>query len=311
MMQHVLQTLRSWPLDKQLTLFFPTSVLAIALLSGSIQSIEPMENKAALFAGLLFILLILILRPLLQRYQFSSKTEWFLREFWPVPAILLGYLTMRVFRLELAIDFFQIPLRDDWMIQLDTVLFGQPVPLYLQHWITPGLTLWMEFSYLHFHYLLPIGSLLYFYWQGQHQAFLHLRKALIYTLTGGFCFYFFLPVAGPLTYMPDQFLVPLQANHEILYDAINSFRYLYDCFPSLHTAIPWLTLLMTWSRHPWAIKSILLFMALSITFSTLYLRYHYGMDVIMGFLWALLIAQWVKHRPSDRQDRLVSTAKLT
>ncbi len=310
-MQHLLQTLRNWPIDKQLTLFFPTCVLAIALLSGSIQSIEPMQNKAALFAALLFILLILGLRPLLQRHQFSSNTEWFLREFWPVPAILLGYLTMRVFRLELAVDFFQIPLRDDWMIELDTILFGQPVPLYLQYWITPALTLWMEFAYLHFYYLLPIGSLLYFYWQGQRQTFLHLRKALIYALTGGFCLYFILPVVGPVTYMHDQFVVPLPENHEILYDAVNSFRYLYDCFPSLHTAIPWLTLLMTWLRHSWPIKSILLFMTLSITFSTLYLRYHYGMDVIAGFLWALLIVHWVKHQPSEQQNRLVSATKLT
>ncbi|WP_211827501.1 hypothetical protein [Kistimonas asteriae] len=110
MMQDLLQTLRHWPLDKQLTLLFPIIVLAIALLSGSILAIEPMENKAALFAGLLFLLLILVIPPLLQRHIVSSNTAWFLREFWPVPAILLGYLTMRVFRLELAVDFFQIPL---------------------------------------------------------------------------------------------------------------------------------------------------------------------------------------------------------
>ena len=307
MMQHFFKTFRHWPFDKQLTVFFPTGILLVAMISGSILAIDPMANKAALFAGFLFVLFILIIRPRLHQNYFSPKTEWFLREFWPVSAILLGYLTMRVLRLELAVDYFNIPLRDDWMIELDNALFGQPVPLAFQHWISPGLTLWMEFAYLHFYYLLPIGSLLYFFWRGQHQTFLQLRKALIYTLTGGFCFYFMLPVMGPVMYMPDQFAVPLPANHAILYDAVNSFRFLYDCFPSLHTAIPWLTLFMTWTLHPWPARGMLLFMAISITLSTLYLRYHYGTDVVAGFLWALLVAQWIKHRPADRQSRLVPT----
>ena len=203
---------------------------------------------------------------------------------------------MRIFRLELAIEHFGIPQQDDLMITIDNLLFGQTLPLYIQHWITPTFTLLMESAYLHFYYLLPIGSLVYFYWKEQYALFLQLRQGIVFTLTGGFVLYFVLPVVGPISYMANEFSVPLVAGHEIVYDAVNSFRFAYDCFPSLHTAIPWVTLFLTWSVHNRLIQGVMLFMTLAITFSTMYLRYHYGTDVIAGLVWALLVATLIKYQ---------------
>jgi len=304
-MNNLFHTLRSWSFDKQLTLIFPTVILFTGLLSGTIFEMQPNENKAALVAGAIYILLTVAMQPFLKRKSFSDNTEWFLRELWPILAILLGYLTMRLFRLELAIESFGIQQQDELMIQIDNLLFGQTIPLYLQHWISPFFTLLMESAYLHFYYLLPIGSLIYFYWSDQRDVFLRLRKGIIFTLTGGFCLYFALPVVGPISYIADQFVVPLKAGHEIVYDAVNSFRFAYDCFPSLHTAIPWMTLFLTWSLHKHWIRYVMLFMTLAITFSTMYLRYHYGTDVIAGFVWAYLVAYGIKYYESKLSQRAV------
>ncbi len=284
---------KQWPFDKQLTLLFPTLILLIAITTGSWQYIDIYENKVALLCMGLFLALILLAQPLLKSNHLSTRQSWFLHQFWPVPAILLGYLLMRILRLELAIEVLAIPQQDNLMIALDTFAFGQTLPLYIQHWISPTLTLLMESAYLHFYYLLPIGSLMACYWYQQDENFLRMRQAIIYTLVGGFCCYFLMPVKGPLDFIATQFSIPLHSEHEMVYAAVNSFRFAYDCFPSLHTAIPWVTMLVSWSWYSLPVRLIMLGMTLSITLSTLYLRYHYGFDVLAGLLWACAVVYYI------------------
>lgn len=299
-MNNPLAVISGWPADKKLTLIFPSVLFLIALFTGAIFHIQPDENKVALIAGGIYLLLTLILQLPLRKGMIPSRVSYFLYEFWPVPAILLGYLTMRIFRLELSIETFGIPQQDDLMIQIDNILFGKTIPLYLQNVISPSLTFFTESAYLHFYYLMPIGTLIFFFFRKEYATYFALRKAVIFTLAGGFSLYFFLPVVGPVVFMKEEFSIPLTANHQIVTDAVNSFRFTYDCFPSLHTAIPWLTLFMTWHYFRWPARSILLFMTLSISFSTMYLRYHYGADVIAGFLWAFIVSYLVKKSGSEQ-----------
>ncbi len=301
----ILKHIKSWPFDKQLTLLFPALIFIIASFTGSWQEVAINENKVAIFCIALFFVFIVGAQSLLNSNKISSRQRWFLHQFWPVPAILLGYLLMRVFRLELAIEYFAIAQQDSLMIELDTLVFGQTLPLYIQHWISPTLTLLMESAYLHFYYFLPMGSLIYFYWRQQDEYFLLMRQAIIYTLVGGFFCYFVMPVQGPIDFIPQQFSIPLQAGHEMVYAAVNSFRFAYDCFPSLHTAIPWVVLLVSWSWHTSLVRLVMLGMTLAITLSTLYLRYHYGFDVLAGFLWAVLIAYIVKSPIHNLPNRTI------
>ncbi len=303
-----LSSIRQWPLDKQLTLLFPAIVTLVTLLSGVIHHWQPAQNKAALTGAAVFLLMLLAARPALQQKRLAARWEWLLREFWPIPAMLLGYLTMRVFRLELLLDNLQLPLRDHWMLAFDTQLFGQALPLWLEPLVSPLMTLWMESSYLHFYYALPIGSLLWLFWREQYADFVHLRQAVIYTLCSGFVLYFFIPVKGPGDAMPELFSVSLGARDTVMYDAVNSFRYAYDCFPSLHTAIPWVTLLTCWRFYSPAFRPLALFMTLSITLSTLYLRYHYGADVLAGVLLAAVIAMRLNGLSSPGQRRSTALA---
>lgn len=292
MIHTLFRKFQQWPFDKQLVLIFPLLIIFIALLSGSLWTFQVTNNRAALFCIGLFAALVVGFNFLLRKCNLIPRAEWFIREFWPVLAILISYLLMRVLRLELAIEYFSIPQRDSLMIEIDNQLFGQTLPLYIQHWISPTFTLLMETAYLHFYYLLPIGSLLYFFWQQQAERFMQMRKAIIYTQVGGYCCYFLMPVKGPIDFISEQFVVPLNAGHEVVYAAVNSFRFAYDCFPSLHTALPWAALFISWTWHSFLMRTIMLGMTLSITLSTMYLRYHYGADVIAGFCWAFCVA-WV------------------
>ena len=62
----------------------------------------------------------------------------------------------------------------------------------------------------------------------------------------------------------------------------------YDCFPSGHTE---LTILAWWSTRPFGKRFFWPSFAytLSIIFATVYLRYHYTVDVLAGIVVAVLL----------------------
>ena len=55
-----------------------------------------------------------------------------------------------------------------------------------------------------------------------------------------------------------------------------------DAFPSGHTAVALMTLYYAWEKKEGLLAGILLPVASALVFSTVYLRYHYVIDVIAG-----------------------------
>lgn len=284
-------TIRNWPLDKQLCIVFPLVVTLACIFCGSISSFDPMNNKAALSGIAVFVVLIVIFRALLKAGKLSVRLSLFLYQFWPIPAALLGYLSMRLFHIEELVPYFWIPVQDGQFSQWDTALFGQPVPLLLKPLTSDWLTLLTETAYLHFYYLLPIGSLIWLHLKHQDEAFILLRRNIIFVLLGGFTLYFFLPVQGPIVFLSHEFPQVIGDPNSAIYQAVESFRYKYDCFPSLHTAVPWVVIFTLYGFYPHWFRPVAVFMALAITFSTVYLRYHYGIDVMAGLFWALIVVR--------------------
>jgi membrane-associated phospholipid phosphatase len=67
---------------------------------------------------------------------------------------------------------------------------------------------------------------------------------------------------------------------------MDNYRYAFDCFPSLHTAIPWLLVLLCRRKLPQWLMAVEVFASLGVTLSTVGLRFHYGVDVLAGLVWA-------------------------
>ena len=62
----------------------------------------------------------------------------------------------------------------------------------------------------------------------------------------------------------------------------------WDAFPSGHTAIAVLSAMLA-STYRLRIKLIYWILTIGIIFSTVYLRYHYVVDVIAGIIFALIV----------------------
>jgi len=103
--------------------------------------------------------------------------------------------------------------------------------------------------------------------------------------------YLLVPVRGPRFFLESLHTAPLQGLwlfsplREVI-DRLESVH--YDCFPSGHVA---LTLLACWGAR-WispALARLYWIYAACMVFSTVYLRYHYTVDLVAGALLALAI----------------------
>jgi membrane-associated phospholipid phosphatase len=169
------------------------------------------------------------------------------------------------------------------------------------------MTWYMTTVYYVGYYLYPAVVGLYLYLFRPRLAFRELVLAFLATAFIGYTCYILVPVAGPrfeLKHLYDVTFVPvteLQRRQEL-------HRFDYDCFPSLHTAMPLVVLAVT-IRHARALAVVLTPFILSTVLSTLYLQMHYLIDVVAGILLVPLSvaiavradAAWARlHGVSDR-----------
>ncbi len=103
----------------------------------------------------------------------------------------------------------------------------------------------------------------------------------------GFLGYTLVPAMGPHLAMPEAFTEPLTGGFLTRTNAalvLNGSNHV-DVFPSLHTAITLFLMGWLW-RHHRRLFPIFLLPAVGLCAATLYLRYHYAVDVAAGILLA-------------------------
>ena len=141
------------------------------------------------------------------------------------------------------------------------------------------------------YFVYPALILTMLYARGEFVRFREFGLALSLGFYLGLMGYMLVPAIGPRYAMTHEFHVPLDglwltARAAAAWNAIESIK--RDCFPSLHTALSTTSLVYLWrhGRH-WrggrAIVAVCTPLIALLWLSTLYLRYHYFVDVIGGF----------------------------
>jgi membrane-associated phospholipid phosphatase len=145
--------------------------------------------------------------------------------------------------------------------------------------------------------LLAVG---WFLWRGERKQFRLMRRALIISLYSGYVCYLLIPVSGPLSLAGATSPTFLESTS--VYSFLESnFRYLYDCFPSLHTANPWLIVWLSRGKVPGWLMALAVIAGCGITLSTIALQVHYGVDVLAGLGWVFLITVVTKATLPDKR----------
>ena len=171
---------------------------------------------------------------------------------------------------------------DPTLMRIDQVLFGVEPTLWMQRLITPWLTDLLSLAYLSY-YFLPFALVLILYARTRRD--LHLS---IFVLTLGyyvsFIGYILFPAVGPRYAITSLFSVPLKGSFitDFVRDGLNAIEHnRRDCMPSGHTQIA-LTVLYLAYRYERVLFLIFLPMVCGLVFSTVYLRYHYVIDLMVG-----------------------------
>ncbi len=180
--------------------------------------------------------------------------------------------------------------------RIDDLLFlGRNPNELLDRIQTPVLTEYLQVIYATY-YFLPLALLLALLRDRNHRAIEETLLAVVACLLISYIGYFAVPATAPSMNIHHLYSWPpyeeevrsgastlpglalAEPIRRILYRA-ETIR--HDCFPSGHTAMSLVVLFLA-RRHHRGVYRILFIPVLSLVFSTMYLRYHYIIDVIAG-----------------------------
>jgi len=219
-----------------------------------------------------------------------------IRDWSPFLIILLMYYTLwgNATHLMVTTD------RDQALMAIDQRLFGFQASLAMQRFITPGLTTWMSFAYFYHLINIPLIALFIYVWRGR-KPFREMMSGIMVVSFFGLMGYLLVPAIGPIYTLRAQYTVPLHQSLSVLnreVDFMDFARIRRDVFPSLHVAISfvaWLYAFRNSKKLFWILSPLIL----SLWVSTIYLRYHYLIDVVAGLILAplsFLLANWLFRR---------------
>jgi membrane-associated phospholipid phosphatase len=197
--------------------------------------------------------------------------------YWPI-ALQAGY-----FLLGPSMDALHVRKVDGLLQQIDQQLVGVNPSVVFESFAHPVLTDLMSGCYLLFFPYL-ILSHLDFFRRGDDRTLQRFCDGLYTIYAVGLLGYVLLPAAGPYVAMADQFRAPLEGglltrvHHAIVVRGTNGV----DVFPSLHCAVTAFLLFFDRRHAPARYRWLLVPVAL-LWVSTIYLRYHYFVDIVAGF----------------------------
>ncbi|MBW2454395.1 MAG: inositol phosphorylceramide synthase [Deltaproteobacteria bacterium] len=177
---------------------------------------------------------------------------------------------------------------------LDEALLGTSPAWWLERFITPWLTDVMAFGY-GLMFGLPLAALVLLELRGRSQAFRELALAILVAFYAGFVLYLLVPARSPrLVYgfaTELEGAIGLYESWTLAWDRLQQTS--YDAFPSLHTTISTIALVAAWRhgsalspRWPWLWVAAFLPAVVLLQLATLYLRQHYFVDLVAGWLLA-------------------------
>ncbi|MFO0693579.1 MAG: phosphatase PAP2 family protein [Polyangiales bacterium] len=194
-------------------------------------------------------------------------------------------MVLSYFELRYLLPGLQPHLLDDQLHALDRAIFGITPALWLNRFNQLPRVEWISFFYYSYFYLMGLMLIPSLLFDGGRRLHELMVGALI-VCGGGHFIYTLVPGAGPYASM--QFPEPLHGGfwwHQVQVTVANAGAQL-DIFPSLHTAYPtFFSLFAFGNRHEKPYKyvwPIVAFFTVNMVTATMFLRWHWGVDVIAG-----------------------------
>jgi membrane-associated phospholipid phosphatase len=179
--------------------------------------------------------------------------------------------------------------QDPMLIAWDLALLGVHPTVWLERFIHPWLTEILTWAYTSYYFLPPILAVA-LYWKRKIADFDRAVFGVVLGFYLSYVGYFLVPAVGPrftlihlqTTGLPEVFMA------DSIRETLNVLeRFKQDAFPSGHTAVVLLVLFYAW-QFIRGLFWVFLPVVVSLIISTVYLRYHYVVDVIAGIVLAVV-----------------------
>ncbi|PIV23255.1 MAG: hypothetical protein COZ69_07455 [Deltaproteobacteria bacterium CG_4_8_14_3_um_filter_45_9] len=232
-------------------------------------------NYVVLF-GLLFALKLSSDRKMI------GKRGMFFHHFSPILFVILIYESLGN-----LIQYLQRDI-DPTLIQIDFFIFGVQPTLWMEQWIVPWFTDVMSLAYLSY-YFIPIVLIAVLYLKDRMMEFDRAIFVLAFGYYVSFIGYILFPAIGPRYALTHLYSVPLEGSFltDFVRDILNALEHnKRDCMPSGHTQIVLIALYLA-HRYEKVLFYIFLPIICALILSTVYLRYHYTIDIFAGVMLAI------------------------
>lgn len=200
---------------------------------------------------------------------------------------LLGGILFSYFLLRRLMPMVNHAAYDAQLLAIDEKLFGVEPVVWMDRFVTPATTEWFAFFYFGHFFLLAVHILPLLFLSRRTTLLAEFSLGLAVLFSVSHLLYMVVPGYGPYHFMGNE-LHPLPQGRwfTMVLDTVNSGGALKDIFPSLHTGAPVFLVLFSLRhrdqmpfRYSWPFT---LFFTANIVIATVFLRWHYAIDVIAG-----------------------------
>jgi PAP2 superfamily len=179
---------------------------------------------------------------------------------------------------------------DAQILQLDLAVFGFEPSVSWDRYVTPARTEWFSFFYYSYFFILSLFVVPMGLFEKRIRILSELSFGLLFVVCVGHCLYVLVPGRGPYLHLEGQFQHALSGGFwwPLVAKTVRSVdgALRTDIFPSLHTACPTFLTLFAFRnrahrpyRYIWPVTA---FFTSQIILATLFLRWHYLLDVCAG-----------------------------
>jgi hypothetical protein len=185
---------------------------------------------------------------------------------------------------------------DHELYALDQVLFGFEPAVWADQFVTPLTTEWFAFFYFCYFFLLAVHIFPIVFGSRDQLLLGEFMLGMLLIVCLGHTGYILVPGFGPFRAFPELFKNELPSGlwMDLVWSTVRSNGAQKDIFPSLHTAGPCFIAMFSFRnrdrlpfRYTWPLLS---FFAANIIGATMFLRWHYVIDVFAGFTLASIAA---------------------
>jgi hypothetical protein len=222
----------------------------------------------------------------------------------------------------LLASFFQLreilPAVSPWAVDasiyaFDLRVFGFEASVALDRFVAPATTEWFAFFYFLYFLILSVHVLPMVFWNRDLRLLNRFATGVLLMFMAAHLIYMIVPGYGPYWFLKGTFTHELQGGTfwPLVRETVDAGGAQKDIFPSLHTAAPTFFAIFSYrhrDRSPFKYTwPIMAFVATQIIVATMFLRWHYMIDIVAGLCLAFttqLIGQYVADWETRKRERL-------